>query len=209
MRAKARSAGFVLAQPEGGLPANAWDTLSGSGDVDFIVALVDDVADRVPINRNRVFAGGFSAGGGMANRLACDAADVFAAVLVVGGAHFGHSRCEPAVAVPILAIYGDADIVVPYEGIGLLPDIEEWAEAWADRNGCAGTPVQSPVGNDVTRSEWTGCRDGSATLLYTVDGGEHSWPGTANADRLAETTDTISATDLAWDFFVAHPVPGA
>jgi polyhydroxybutyrate depolymerase len=44
-------------------------------------------------------------------------------------------------------------------------------------------------------------------ILYTVEGGGHTWPG---GKHLAEwvagrTTDDINATQLMWEFFVEHP----
>ena len=43
--------------------------------------------------------------------------------------------------------------------------------------------------------------DEDATLeLYVVEGGGHVWPGAPGA------TQEISATDLMWDFFQAHPL---
>ncbi len=109
----------------------------------------------------------------------------------------------------ILAFHGDADIVVPYAGFGLLPGIEEWAAAWAERNGCLSPRAEAAIAADVTLFEWSGCDGGSAVALYKVMDGKHSWPGTGDAGRLEDTTGAISATDLAWDFFAAHPAPPA
>jgi polyhydroxybutyrate depolymerase len=48
-----------------------------------------------------------------------------------------------------------------------------------------------------------GCKDGTAVVLYVIDGGGHTWPGAAiDVQRLGVTTHEISATDLIWDFFV-------
>jgi polyhydroxybutyrate depolymerase len=41
--------------------------------------------------------------------------------------------------------------------------------------------------------------------MYTITNGEHGWPGTTDPTRFGDTTDAISATDLIWEFFVAHP----
>ena len=46
-----------------------------------------------------------------------------------------------------------------------------------------------------------------------VEGGGHAWPGSTFElppeleDLLGVTTHEISANDLMWDFFVAHPMP--
>lgn len=204
MRAKASEEGFVLAQPEAGLMASAWNTLEGSTDVAFARAVVADVARRVPIDPERVFASGFSAGGGMAHRLACDAADLFTAVATVSGAYFGWARCEPSRPVSVVSFHGDADIVVPIEGLGLLPDIASWAATWAEHDGCE-TTAQAVVDIDVALESWTGCDAGARVFLFTIAGGGHGWPGTSDPGRVDDTTAVISATDLIWDFFLASP----
>ena len=205
MRAKADVEGFVVAQPTAGLVANAWDTLEGSVDVAFAQAIVEDVSGRIAIDPDRIFATGFSAGGGMAARLACDAADLFAAVGVVSGAHFGWRRCDAETPVPIIGFYGTEDRVVPYEGFGLLPGAVEWAMFRAAILGCETTPAAASVADDVVLQSWTQCDGSSVLLLYTIAGGGHGWPGTDDPSRAGDTTDAIDATDLMWQFFDSHP----
>ena len=49
--------------------------------------------------------------------------------------------------------------------------------------------------------------------LYVVEGGGHTWPGSTFElspeveEVIGLTTHEISANDLMWDFFVAHPMP--
>jgi polyhydroxybutyrate depolymerase len=43
-------------------------------------------------------------------------------------------------------------------------------------------------------------------VLYTVDGGGHTWPdGTARARQFGRTCRDIDATELIWQFFQQHP----
>jgi poly(3-hydroxybutyrate) depolymerase len=42
-------------------------------------------------------------------------------------------------------------------------------------------------------------------MLYTISGKGHSWPGSRMPARI--TTRDIDATDVIWEFFVAHPRP--
>jgi polyhydroxybutyrate depolymerase len=210
MSAKAAAEGFVVAQPLGLglLPSwSAGDNSVAADDVEFLLAVVDDVAGRVAVDPARVFAGGFSNGGGMANRLACNAADTFAAVAAVSGSFVEYLDCDPPRPVPVIAFHGTRDVVVPYEGFFVFPAVLDWAQAWADRNGCAVEPVRSAVADDVELREWLGCRDGAAVALYTVEEGGHGWPGTRSADRLLNSTRSVVATDFIWDFFAAHPMP--
>lgn len=209
MRAKADAEGFVVAQPEGRGALQYWETsaegVAVTGDVAFARAVVADVAGRVDIDLDRVFATGMSNGGGMANRLACEAADVFAAVAPVAGAYTTDDLCTPSRPVPVLVIHGDSDLTVPIRGLGsLLPSITDFAAGWADRNGCAPGATSRSVAADVSLLEWSGCA--ADVVLYVVAGGGHGWPGTTKPLARAVTTTSISATDLMWDFFVANPM---
>ena len=143
----------------------------------------------------------------MANRLACEAADMFAAVAPVAGAYTQHEECDPVRPVPMMIFHGDADPVVPYNGAGeLFPPVEDFAAGWAVRNGCDTEPDDSVVAPDVTERRWAECDAGADVVLYIIDDGGHGWPGTARPGAEAVTTDSISATDLIWEFFEAHPL---
>jgi polyhydroxybutyrate depolymerase len=199
--------GFIVAYPAalGYLPA--WtvdDERQGDRDVGFARDLVAAVAGAVDIDADRVYAAGMSNGGGMAGRLACDAADLIAAVGPVAGAH-SVTTCDPVRPVPVVAFHGTADRIVPYDGFDLLglPSVEEWAAGWAARDGCSGVPEVSTVTDDVERRTWTGCA--ADVVLYTVDGGRHGWPGSDRAIAALDSTTSISASEIIWEFFAAHP----
>ena len=83
--------GLVVAYPDG--VDESWADGRGSSpadrrgvdDVGFLVALVDRLIRDYDVEPGRVFATGISAGAFMANRLACDRADVIAAIAPVAG----------------------------------------------------------------------------------------------------------------------------
>ncbi len=68
-------------------------------DVAFIRRLIDTVAATVPIDRNRIFVAGFSDGGRMTFRVACEMSGTVAAIAVVSGS-IADSLCAPKRAVP-------------------------------------------------------------------------------------------------------------
>lgn len=203
----AQVGGFVVAYPEGeGLP-RSWrsDPRRGDSDVIFIRHLVALLDEAVGIDGERVYAAGMSNGGGMAARLACDAADLMAAVGGVAGAYF-LGDCAAVRPVGVIFFHGDADPIVPYEGWGrFLPPIEEWAAGWAARNGCVSAPLVQQVTADVSLLAWTDCADGADVALYTVADGRHGWPGSPRAGAALRSTDSVNASQMLWDFFAAHP----
>lgn len=77
-------------------------------DVAYAKAVVSSVAARLPIDTRRVFVAGFSNGGSLAYRLACEAGDTFTAAAAVGSA-LEINDCPGRQPVSLLAIYGTAD----------------------------------------------------------------------------------------------------
>lgn len=45
-------------------------------------------------------------------------------------------------------------------------------------------------------------------ILYTVEGGGHTWPGGKSLPEwmVGRTTRDISATQVMWAFFLQHPL---
>lgn len=205
----AEAGGFVVVYPEGEGRPRSWrsDPRRGDPDVVFsrdLVALLDQV---VGVDEARIYAAGMSNGGGMAARLACDAADLVAAVGGVAGAYFA-GNCAPTRPVAVIAFHGGADPIVPYDGWGpFLPRIEEWASGWAARNRCTSEPSVEQVASDVSVLAWGECAAGADVALYTVADGRHGWPGSERAAAALRSTDSLDASQLIWDFFLAHPRP--
>jgi polyhydroxybutyrate depolymerase len=56
------------------------------------------------------------------------------------------------------------------------------------------------------------CSAGSEVQLYSIVGEGHEWPGGPSLPRsltraLGPQSSAISANDVMWAFFVAHPLP--
>lgn len=215
--------GFIVVYPNGvsGRGPRVWRAERGAGlrmDVQFIADLIDTLAARYNIDRTRVYANGLSNGGGMAFAISCTLSDRIAAVGVVAPALFMRwSDCTDQRPVPMIAFHGTADRQVPYHGgtswvaPQAFPDIPTWVANWARRNRCAPNPIDSPVATDVTRRSYTNCADDAAVVLYTVQGGGHTWPGGGPLPEwfVGTTTRSIDATREMWAFFREHPLRNA
>lgn len=200
--------GFIVVYPAGlvhGGP-RVWQV----SDVRFISDLIDKLEGEYNIDHSRIYANGLSNGGGMAFVLSCKLSDRIAAVGMVAAAQTqSWNWCGNARPVPMIAFHGTADPIVPYNGgvswiaPAFFPNMPLWAAKWARRNRCAGTPVDSRVAADVTRREYTDCAGHAAVVLYTIEGGGHSWPGGQPMPEwfVGRTSSTVDATSLMWHFF--------
>jgi polyhydroxybutyrate depolymerase len=211
--------GFIVVYPSGvgGNGVRVWRAEPGEGltkDVRFISDLIDTLSVAYNIDSTRIYANGLSNGGGMSFALSCTLSNRIAAVGMVGAAQTLPWRwCTDEKPVPMIAFHGTADSAVPYNGgsswisPGLWPNVPKWVANWAKRNRCGSNPSDSAVTSDVTRREYTDCADDAAVVLYTIQGGGHTWPGGLPLPEwfVGRTTRSIDATSLMWAFFVEHP----
>lgn len=218
--------GFIVVYPSGrspwgggtGMRPKVWSTRpdSTAADVRFISDLITRLEAAYDIDPSRIYASGYSNGGGMAFALSCTMPDRIAAVGIVAGAEDEPwSSCADTAPVPMISFHGTADPLVPYEGEGPswlsprpFPSIPEWTARWARRNRCAPSPVVTVAAADVTRRQYVGCADSAAVVLYTISGGGHTWPGGKPLPKwlVGTTTRSVDATRLIWAFFREHPL---
>jgi polyhydroxybutyrate depolymerase len=183
-------------------------------DVGFALATVDDVARRNPVDRSRLYVVGFSNGGMLAYRIAAEHPDVVAAVAIVSATIGGTpganepewSVVRPKQPVAVLAIHGRADTSIPYEGgrgaqshgkssaISVARSVGLWVEA----DGCGvDRQVESMAEGRVERQAWSGCRNDTEVVLYSLNGWGHEWP----KESLLGGFD---AAGTIWGFFDRH-----
>jgi polyhydroxybutyrate depolymerase len=183
-------------------------------DVRFISDLIDKLEAEYNIDPNRIYANGMSNGGGMAFALSCKLSDWIAAIGAVAAAQsLSWDDCQSSKAVPTVAFHGTADKFTPYQGgkspiaPGVFPNIPDWTARVARRNQCQGEPSDTRITASVRRLAYTNCAENADVILYTVEGGGHTWPG---GKPLLEwwsgrTTHEINASSIMWDFFIRHP----
>jgi polyhydroxybutyrate depolymerase len=185
--------GFILLTPDGLVDRDGsryWNATdfccdfyrSGVDDVTYILSLIQEAKERYNINSNKVYLMGHSNGGFLANRIACEAADVIAGIMSLAGTSFSDSaRCENTGSVSVLHIHGTSDETIFYQGNSRYPGAEELASRWRLRNGCEDT-AESPTllgidqavsGDDTTVLRATGCENNREVELWTIAGGGH------------------------------------
>jgi polyhydroxybutyrate depolymerase len=213
--AKGDAEGFVVVSPDGGGPPGQqqWNSRRFADlpdDVAFVEALLDRLTAGLCIDTARVYAVGMSSGANFSQRLACELPDRIAGVAAIA-ATFYPVDCASRRPVPVIAFHGTADTCVPYEGGPVtcgrgtggipVPSTEFGAARWAAHNACNAAPSQTQLTANVRAIAYSECRENVAVILYTVEGGGHTWPGAIDVPRLGPTTREIDATDLLWEFF--------
>jgi polyhydroxybutyrate depolymerase len=205
---KADQEGYIVAYPNGidnawnsgGNPANEVD------DVGFTRAVIDDLGVRGCIDLKRVYATGMSNGGGMSHRLACEAADVIAAVAPSSGQlALAPSACTPQRPIPLIHFHGQNDTIASYEGV------PEMVQAWADRNGCTDEPRVTYQEGDVTCETTDQCDGDASVTLCAAEEAGHCWFGYPCPPEipidLGGHTTSINANDAMWDLFTRTTLP--
>ncbi|HSB47587.1 MAG TPA: PHB depolymerase family esterase [Candidatus Bilamarchaeum sp.] len=225
----ADSEGFIVVYPQGaGIPGAtnvndtpAWRVSSSCcryavdhdvDDVGFLGAMLDRIEGEINADKDRVYAAGFSNGAGMAYTLGCVMADRFAAIAPVEGAmetdQALNIKCTPSGPVSVVAILGTNDPKVPYDGgifpdsvPSLVPSVRSEIDFWSAFDGCT-MAANATEARDVTSETHTECKNGTGVLQYTIEGGTHMWSGPKTQNP---ANKEISATDVIWEFFDAHP----
>lgn len=206
--------GFVIVYPNAipnwnsGISDDPTYPTPDTDDVTFIKAVITEMHDLYHINLERVYATGYSNGGTMAYRLACEASDKIAAIASVGGS-MGESvfeNCKPSRAISVLEIHGTKDTYLPFTGKPGLKPIEEGIDFWVSANACESTETLTMADIDpeddstIEKTNYTNCADNSSVVLMKVENGGHTWPGEDDSTYGRVNRD-IDASEEIWKFF--------
>ena len=142
--------GFLMLNPDGLVDPtgerfwNATDVCcnffgSTVNDSDYLRGLIAETQEIYNINPDRIYITGHSNGGFMSYRMACDHADVVAAIASLAGATYNTLlACDPSEPVHVLQIHGTADDTILYDGTFVYPSAVGSVERWNAYNGCSG-----------------------------------------------------------------------
>lgn len=199
LRDEALARGVLYALPEGTEGPdgrrfwNATDACCGidRADVDdssYLAQVIRTLAATYAVDPDRVAVVGYSNGGFMAYRTACEHAELVSVVVSLAGAMpADDGACRPSRAVTVVQAHGADDPVIRAGG-GLrdghaYPSAAESAAAWARHDGCATTPTTTPARRDLDRAvpgpettvtTWTGCAGAAAVELWSIAGADHA-----------------------------------
>lgn len=228
----AAARGIILAAPEGTVDSdglrfwNATDAccdLNGTGvdDAGYLAEVIEEIQSVASVDPKRIYLVGYSNGGFMSYRMACEHADLVAAIVSLAGASLARpDDCRPSEPLSVLQIHGTADDVVEFEGgdlSGLVggngpartyPGARETVASWAAYDGCereledlevtlnVDALIYGPSGPaETTVARATGCEPGGHAELWTIPHGGHG----------PNLSPTFAGSVV--DFLIAHPKP--
>lgn len=225
MTEKADAENFIAVFPNGGVRkkfVHSWNSGFSSkkaerqtvDDVGFIRVLVDTIAKAYAIDKDRIYATGFSNGAIMTYRLACEMSDVFAAIGPVAGA-IDCEPCKPTSPVSVIALHGSDDKAIKFIGGSNLKHgdtqaKQDWSvqhaiSTWVKLDACSAVPERKHH-EDALIEQYDGGTNGAAVWLCTIQGGKHAWPGGRKEWIIGQRpSKETNATDLIWSFFESHP----
>jgi polyhydroxybutyrate depolymerase len=220
--ALAEQEGFIVIYPDGlnnvwndGRPADP--RVGDQNDVGFLGSAVKFLLQSLNIDSNRVYVTGYSMGGMLSYKMACDLPNMIAAAASVASTfpQYLAADCVSTAPVPLLVLQGTDDPVVPWIGVqGGYFSAAQTLKYWALHNDCQTdqgiTMLDDTAPDDGTRvivEGFTDCTSNADVQVDSIFHGGHTWPGhpiQAPFD-LGATSMDLDAPLVIWDFFQKHP----
>lgn len=206
---------FIIVYPQG--YESTWNAGDCCGkakryridDVAFVREMLAYLGRLAPVSKDKNFVVGFSNGGGMAQRVACEMADTFAAVASVSGTR-DMTDCRPSRPIAVLAMHGLVDDFSPFEG-GYnryriyRPGMMHVVDKWNERMRCRRTKPITLLDGHVDCNNYLGCRQRKMLVSCAIPDLGHVWPGLNYNDRLeafwGPSRDELPGTLTIMEFF--------
>jgi len=223
LRGIANENGVVLVYPQGAPldgGASHWNAAplnsltpsfvnkSNMKDLEFFLALLDEVNQNNILDLNRVYAIGYSNGGMFSHFLACNTNNILAAIGDVAGTMLEatYNNCNPSSPIPVLKIHGTSDPVVAYNGFEQegFKTVDEVINFWRSNNNSNGEVIFDDLGNSQSFNNQVGFEkytyesneNNSSIVHYKMVRGGHWWDYSLD--------DNLKTSRLLWDFFKNH-----
>ena len=208
--------GHLLLRPDGTISAtgqrfwNATDACCNIwgqevDDVSWLTSLINEVITYHGADPEGIIIVGYSNGGFMAHRMACERGDMLRSIISLAGAtHYDFNDCPNTGYPNVLQIHGTSDSVIFYDGGTILgdnyPAASQTVFSWANRSGCNLTYTEinqldliSPRGvNDTNEYEHLNCSSGNRVSLWEIPNGSH-YPQLSSPSN-----DDFPSTILDW-----------
>jgi poly(hydroxyalkanoate) depolymerase family esterase len=220
--------GFLVLYPEQSTSANAsrcwnWfrpqDQVRDGGEPALIAAMVQAVMNEQPVDAQRVFVAGLSAGAAMAVVLGETWPDLFAAVGAHSGLPFAAARDIPSAmaamkgrgakervqvqhAVPTIVFHGDRDHTVQHSNGEHIAQQARRATTALDLSRASGT---ASGGRHYTRDVHADASGRVVVEQWTVHGAGHAWSGGDAAGSYTDNAGPDASAEMLRFFLAQKP----
>lgn len=175
---------FIVVLPNG--ENKSWD-ISGTKDVNFMSAIIDEMVKKYGADRNRIYISGFSMGGMFTYHAMNKMADKIAAFAPCSGYPMGGTTASGNRPLPIIHIHGTSDDVVGYSGV------EGALSKWRTQDGCPSNAVvtkpypPNKSSSVTTKYAWGPCTKNGATVevVHLANTGKGHWYSMDQASALS------------------------
>ncbi len=204
--------GFLMAFPQGyALEGNEgeWQLNTrpdSQHDIDFVKAVIEDVASKHNVDRKRIYVTGYSLGSMFSYEMACQLSDQVAAIASSAGTMpQSPADCSPQRFAPIMHIHGDADGIISYSNswgwkswdeVGTMMDIPSLIAYWKTKYGCQNE--NATTAGTSTHTVHDTCTQNARVEHYRISGQSHGWP---------DTIGGISTHQVIWSFLSGFSLP--
>lgn len=189
-------------------------------DVAFVRAVLERVAAEHNVDAKHLYICGFSNGAMMAQRIAFEQPEIYAAMAAVAGTIPENvaDAGPPAVPIPVCMIHGREDGLVPWDGGVLYPSdpqgvalsVPDSVGYWVAADQCPEPPASEQLPNRETINRTAVIKYtyapgllGAFVVFYQVEGGGHAWPGTSPFQALfvqGNISQDLDASEAIWAF---------
>ena len=208
--------GHLLLRPDGTISAtgqrfwNATDACCNIwgqevDDFSWLTSLINEAITYHGADPEGIIIVGYSNGGFMAHRMACERGYMLRSIISLAGAtHYDFNDCPNTGYPNVLQIHGTSDSVIFFDGGTILgdnyPAASQTVFSWANRSGCDLTYTEinqldliSPRGvNDTNEYEHLNCSSGNRVSLWEIPNGSHYPQLSSSSD------DDFPSTILDW-----------
>jgi len=222
----AKKMGFAVVYPTGF--GNRWndgrnlDTPTDKErirDLLFLTRLISYFSIRYNIDKEKIFLVGFSNGGFLTTRAACETKGIFRAYAIVGAGISLNlkSLCNNPDPKPFLFIWGMMDELVPFQGgeiflatrdgrksLGITASYAETLAFFQRKLNCRNEEIHElsqrslpSHQGEILHTYYSSCDQGSFVEGYAVRNGKHIWFG----GQKTEGDSSLNATDTILRFF--------
>ncbi|WP_242935282.1 alpha/beta hydrolase family esterase [Leptospira kobayashii] len=232
---------FIVVYPEGF--ANRWNDGRGikhsitdqknTEDVLFFRDMVTYFKKNYQIDESRIHVVGLSNGGFMAQRLACEAPDIFASSFSVAAttSKFLSQNCTLNGPLSIGFIFGKKDDIIPYNGgtiyipknpsndkdrIGAGESIsfQDSLKFWSEKLQCTSENkryiqgLKPKINKDIIRYDYESANSSLKLRAFLLENGGHIWPHGFfyhNDKKYGYLSEDLDASSAVLDFFKETP----